>query len=101
MLLAFFRRISVLVCVSLLLIEVAQPKPHGYKGSRKGRRRPQEKRDAIDENISTSNVRTRFTTTSCTTPISTPTAIPSGGGQCRKTKVAVLGAGVAGITAAV
>jgi len=98
---AILRRICILLCISFLCIQVTQAKPHGYKGSRKGRRRVQEKRDSVDENISTTTVRTRFTTTVCTTQTSTPTAISASGGQCRKAKVAILGAGVAGITAAV
>lgn len=97
------RHLIFFACVFLLFINLVQAKPHGFKGSRKGRRGIQALRDAEPEYGATSTVRTYFTSTACTTGVTrTATATHSAGGrQCKRTKVAVLGAGVAGITAAV
>lgn len=99
MAITFGQFVLFLSCVALLL-QVAQAKPHGFKGSRKGRRGIQEKRNPLPEYGTTSTIRTRFTTT-CADQNPTPTASSSDVGHCKRTKVAVLGAGVAGIAAAV
>jgi hypothetical protein len=85
-------------CLVFIFIENSQAKPHGFKGSRKGRNGVQQMRIPFDDSRA-SLVRTRFTTTPCSTgQTATPTSPP---GECKRTKVAILGGGVAGITAAV
>ncbi|RDW69201.1 amine oxidase-5 [Coleophoma cylindrospora] len=96
------RSIAVLACVAILLLHSSQAKPHGFKGSQKCRRGSQKlpNSPAYDE-LCTATVRTYFTTTTIRPePYATATVSSSTGGQCKSTKVAVLGAGVAGITAA-
>ena len=94
------------------LIQHVDAKPHGYKGqskikrSSRSLRAPQlaaAKRNPIADQASVTILPVvKTTTTTCTV---TPTGTASSGSphnaQCRRTKVAVLGAGVAGITAAV
>lgn len=87
----------------LFLHHDTEAKPHGFNGHRKFRRDLSERRNPQFEVVATENVRTFFTTTvPCTTsPNAAPTGSSAHSSQCKRTKVAVLGAGVAGITAAV
>jgi len=84
------RLVIIFACVALLL-QGMQAKPHGFKGHRIFRRELQGKR-------ATTTVTNSFTTTKCT---ANPTTSSAPDRQCKRTKVAILGAGVAGITAAV
>jgi len=95
------RLVIIFACVALLL-QGMQAKPHGFKGHRRFRHELQGKRAPDPNTVATTTVTNSFTTTECITdPTAIPTASSAPDRQCKHTKVAILGAGVAGITAAV
>ena len=99
---AMISRLVIIFAYVTLLLQGIQAKPHGFKGHRRFRRELQGKRAPDPNPVATTTVTNFFTTTECTkNPTATPTASSAPDGQCKRTKVAVLGAGVAGITAAV
>jgi hypothetical protein len=95
---AMISHLVIIFAYVALLLQGMQAKPHGFKGHRRFRHELQGKRAPNPNTVATTTVTISFTTTECTTD---PTASSAPDRQCKHTKVAILGAGVAGITAAV